>query len=71
MGNSDILNILIKQIAQNDAGAFAKFYDLFYIKLYRFSSYFLKSDELCQEVVSDVFLSIWQTRARLPGIENV
>jgi len=61
----------MKQIAQNDADAFAKFYDLFYIKIYRFSTYFLKSDELCQEVVSDVFLSIWQTRARLLQIENI
>lgn len=71
MSNSGILKNLIEQISQNDTDAFAKFYDLFYIKLYRFSTYFIKSDEICQEVVSDVFLSIWQSRARLPEIENV
>jgi RNA polymerase sigma-70 factor (family 1) len=71
MGNSDILKDLIKKIAENDSDAFAKFYDLFYIKVYRFSSYFLKSDVMCQEVVSDIFLSIWQSRVKLPGIDNV
>jgi RNA polymerase sigma-70 factor (family 1) len=71
MRNTDLIKDLFKRIEENDSDAFAKFYDLFYIKLYRFSTYFLRSDEISQEVVSDVFLSIWQSRMKLVEIDNI
>ncbi|NJO69456.1 MAG: RNA polymerase sigma-70 factor [Bacteroidetes bacterium] len=45
-------------------------YDLLYLRLYRFSGYFVKSAELREEIVSDVFLSLWQNRHTLAKIEN-
>jgi RNA polymerase sigma-70 factor (family 1) len=62
---------LIKLISEDNSDAFEKFYDLYYPKIYRFSSYFVKSGELCEEIVSDIFFSIWQGRKRLPDIENI
>ena len=71
MCDSDVIRKLIGKIAADDSDAFTRFYDLFYAKVYRFSGYFLKSDILCQEVVSDVFLGIWQSRKKLVHVENI
>lgn len=62
---------LIWRISEDDSKAFREFYDLFYIKTYRISGYFVKSNELKEEIVSDVFLSVWQRRKNLEKIENI
>lgn len=69
-GNVDIKQ-LISRIAADDSTAFGEFYDLFYLKVYRFSGYFVKSDICCEEIVSDTFYSIWQSRKNLSKIENI
>lgn len=40
-------------------------------QLHRFSYSFVKSNEAAEEIVSDVFIKIWEIRARLTDIDNL
>lgn len=71
MKDSEIVKHLIQKIAEDDSDAFNVFYDLFYLKIYRFSSYIIKSDKVCEEIVSDIFFTIWQNRRNLIRVENI
>lgn len=62
---------LILSVARGNTKAFKSFYDFYVQKTYQFAHYYIKSDEICEEVVSDVFLNIWNTRDKLPDIENM
>ncbi|MDP4188941.1 MAG: RNA polymerase sigma-70 factor [Bacteroidota bacterium] len=62
---------LIALIAQGDSDAFRKFYNRYFQKVFQFSRYFIKSEDLIQEIVSDVFLNLWNNRKKLPEIENL
>lgn len=64
------LNILIKQISQGNESAFRTFYDLYYARLYRYAFKFIQSDFLCEELISDVYVKIWNNRKNLVQIEN-
>jgi len=62
-------NILIKNdkelldlIKQNDADALKKLYKKYFLRLCSFAISYVKSVDLSEEVVSDVFLNIWLNR---------
>lgn len=63
-------NVLLQKIALDDNDAFRTFYDRYYLKVYQFSSYFVRSQQLIEEIVSDVFCAIWQNRKKNTGIKN-
>jgi RNA polymerase sigma-70 factor (ECF subfamily) len=65
------LKELLLLIAEGDSDAFGKFYDLYFRKVYRFTGYFIKADEVCEEIVSDVFLTLWISREKLTEIDNL
>ncbi len=68
------INILEIQfcIANNsDEVAFRRLYDFIGSRLIQFSYSILKSTEMAEEVVSDVFVKIWQQRERLTKINNL
>jgi RNA polymerase sigma-70 factor (ECF subfamily) len=54
-----------------DMKAYAQLYDLLFDGLHRFSYSFVKSSEAAEEIVSDVFIKLWQIRDQLSGIENL
>jgi RNA polymerase sigma-70 factor (ECF subfamily) len=56
---------LISLIKEGDESAFRIVFELYSSKLYYFSFRFLKEKEQCQEVVQEVFLSLWINRAKL------
>lgn len=62
---------LLIGVSENDPVAFRKLYDLLYLRIYRFCGYFVKSTELKEEIVSDVFLTIWQNRETILRIDNI
>lgn len=51
--------------------AFKHFYDLCYDRFFRIAYYYLRRDELAQEVVLDVFLKIWQRKEAMYQIANL
>ena len=54
----------------DDEIAFRQLFDLFTPGLLRFSFSILKTKELSEEVVSDVFFKVWVQRHKMSGIEN-
>jgi RNA polymerase sigma-70 factor (ECF subfamily) len=58
-------------MAIDDAPAFKQFFDLLYPRFYRLAFHYMKSDDLSEEIVSDVFLKIWNNRKRLPDVNNL
>lgn len=56
---------LITLIKQGNESAFRVLFDLYSSKLYYFSLKFLKEREASQEIVQEVFLSLWLNRAKL------
>lgn len=51
--------------------AYTQLYDLLSDGLHRFSYSLVKSNEIAEEIVSDVFIKIWQMRSKLMEIENL
>jgi RNA polymerase sigma-70 factor (ECF subfamily) len=61
---------LQEQIAlYNEMSAYKTLYDIFYPSLFRFSYSILKSKEVAEEIVSDVFIKVWQMRNELNKID--
>lgn len=63
--------LLLNQIAEGDANAFRILYDDQRNRLYSFSLQLLQREDLAEELVQDVFLKIWTSRAAITGIENI
>lgn len=63
---------LQKRIAlYEDMKAYRELYYLLFDGLHRFSFSFVKSRETAEEIVSDVFIKVWQMRDRLTEIHNL
>jgi RNA polymerase sigma-70 factor (family 1) len=54
-----------------DMKAYRELYDMLFFSLHRFSYGFVKSNETAEEIVSDVFIKIWQIKGRLTEINNL
>ncbi|MDR0743817.1 MAG: RNA polymerase sigma-70 factor [Tannerella sp.] len=61
---------LFEQIANDNPKAFQLFFDYTYSTLYRYANYFIEDEDLCKDVISDVYLYIWQNRRKLPEIRD-
>lgn len=66
----------IKELQQRialyeDMKAYRLLYDLLFKGLHSFSYAFVKSSEAAEEIVSDVFIKLWQIRNELTTIENL
>ena len=63
---------LQKKIAlYDDMKAYRELCDFFYHRLHRTAVTFIKSREPAEEIVSDVFIKVWQMRAKLLEVENL
>ncbi|MGC4036474.1 MAG: RNA polymerase sigma-70 factor [Chitinophagaceae bacterium] len=66
------LNELQRRIAvYEDEGAYKALFFQLYTPLKKFATGFLRSNEIAEEVVSDVFMEIWRRRADLMEIEDI
>jgi RNA polymerase sigma-70 factor (family 1) len=55
----------------DDMKAYKELYLHMFDSLFRFSLSFVKSEPVAQELVSDVFIKIWQIRTQLTNVENL
>ena len=63
---------LIKHMSKHeDVKVFEKLFFHYYDDLYRFAFRYLQQRELAEEVVSDVFMSIWQKRQSFSEVKNL
>jgi len=66
------IKYLQEQIARNDdTAAYKELFVSFYNPLLRFAVTLVKSKEQAEEVVSDVFINIWEKRKRINSISHL
>ncbi|MFN4313840.1 MAG: RNA polymerase sigma-70 factor [Chitinophagaceae bacterium] len=65
------LTDLQHRIARNDEAAFTQLYLLFGKRLMQFALNLVRSKELAEELVEDVFVKIWSNRQQITSIENL
>ena len=65
------MDILLQKIQNGDQSAFKEFYHFQFFKLYQFAYSFVHSKETSEEIVNDVFLSLWQKKDTLSTINNI
>jgi len=63
-------NILVR-LSQNDPIAFKIFYKAYYQTVLRYTSYFEMRQDLRNDIVSDVFIQMWNSRSSICKIENL
>ena len=71
INNEEVKRLLMLIGNQNDQHAFKLFFDHFYPRLLKFALYFLESNHAAEEIVSTVFIGIWNNREKLPKIERI
>ena len=72
MRKTENIRLLQQAIACfDDTQAYKQLFLLFYPSLVLFASSIIKSRQLAEEVVSDVFIKIWEKRHQLDKIENL
>jgi RNA polymerase sigma-70 factor (ECF subfamily) len=71
MTDNFISKSLVEEVAKGNIAAFRKFYDQAYPAAYKFVGYFLPVKEDCEEVLSEVFFTVWKRRVTLTEIENL
>lgn len=67
----DVKNLLLKIAHDDDLASFKKIYFLYYDRLLKLACSFVKLTEVGEEIVDDVFVKIWGTRAKLTGVNNL
>src|SRR5436305_15304932 len=60
-----------QRILENDETALAELYKLYYQKLVFFAKSILRSKQLAEEVVEDVFIKLWCNRAEIGHVKNL
>jgi RNA polymerase sigma-70 factor (ECF subfamily) len=68
---NDIIALQQRIALESDQQAYRTLYLHFQPWLYQFAYSFIKSHELAEEIVSDVFIRIWQKRGQLQEVENL
>jgi RNA polymerase sigma-70 factor (family 1) len=71
LSTSDIENLIYKIAYQDDQTAFRKFFDYYYPGLNDFARHYVKSNLNSEEIVTDVFVKIWNIRKKLVEIKNL
>ncbi|MEP6724907.1 MAG: RNA polymerase sigma-70 factor [Bacteroidota bacterium] len=69
--NNDIKILQQKISLYEDMKAYETLYGFLSPQLKNFCFSFVKSHEAAEEIVSDVFIKLWQIRNKLPDIENL
>ena len=68
--NDDIKELQQRIAVENNQHAFGQLYMAYMPNLLQFAQSIIKNRELAEEIVSDVFIKVWQNRKGLAGIEN-
>ncbi|SKB39929.1 RNA polymerase sigma-70 factor, ECF subfamily [Sphingobacterium nematocida] len=63
-------NILL-QVADGDEKAFSKLYDIFYPELTKHVLRKIKDQNIAEDILHDLFLSLWKNRKHITEIESI
>lgn len=62
--------VLLRQVAAGDEPAFRTLYGIYNHRLYLYISRIVKSEQVAEELVADVFIKIWRGREIITKIDN-
>ena len=71
MKNSQCLEneeLILKRVSESDSQAFRTLYMHYYDRLFRFAMLFLQSEDASEDIVEDVFFTLWKDRSMLTSI---
>lgn len=68
--NDDIKRLLTSITVDENQAAYKELFILLHSRLKQFSYSILKSQEEAEELVSDLFIKLWEKRAKLAAIDN-
>ncbi|MCG8306987.1 MAG: RNA polymerase sigma-70 factor [Cytophagales bacterium] len=72
MSNKDEVRKLVERISLKDnERAFRDFFDLYYTRLIRLAHYYVESQHASEEIVSAVFIGVWNNRKKLMAIPRL
>lgn len=57
--------LVLAKFKQGDESAFTFLYEHYWRKVYRFSEIYLTDKDEIKEVVQDVFIKLWESRAQI------
>lgn len=63
-------NELLQAVVKGDETAFRELLNRYWNKMYGNIFYHCKQQELAEELTQDLFISVWQNRAKLPEIQR-
>ena len=69
--DNTIRDLQMRIALSEDIKAYKELYLLMFDSLFQFSYSFVKSKQVAQELVSDVFIKLWQIRSQLNTIDNL
>ncbi len=61
---------LLLLIAKGDTRAYGQLFDYYWDQVYGAGLQLTKNPELAKDLAQDIFLKLWNTRSKLPGIKN-
>ncbi|MFY0653944.1 MAG: RNA polymerase sigma-70 factor [Cyclobacteriaceae bacterium] len=65
------IDSLLKDVRKGNETAFRTFVEMFYSKMLHFAYSLIHNKTFAEEIVQDVFCSIWQNRKKLQNIKNI
>jgi RNA polymerase sigma-70 factor (ECF subfamily) len=65
------LNAVQYKLSQGDENALATLHQLYYKKLLQFAKTIIRSNEMAEEIVEDVFIKLWCNRTSITKINNL
>ncbi|HEX6432051.1 MAG TPA: RNA polymerase sigma-70 factor [Niastella sp.] len=69
--DTELLQLLQKQIAKGEQRSFEDLYRLFFVRLFNFALLYVHKKEIAEEVVNDVMMKVWNKREDLTSIQNL
>ena len=57
-------------ISEGNQQAFKELFDFYHVRIFQFAVKYLRSEQLAEEVVQDVFLKIWEKREELVFVDD-
>jgi RNA polymerase sigma-70 factor (family 1) len=70
-GDNTIRDLQMRIALSEDMKAYKELYLLMFDSLFQFCYSFVKSEQVAQELVSDVFIKLWKIRSQLTAIDNL
>lgn len=64
------INILLRKVSEGDHDAFGRLHNEYFKKCFTIALYFVHNPDSAEDIVSEVFLTLWEKRLILNKIDN-